>query len=293
MKKSIFKRIAALVCAMIIAVLAMCTGCANNSSNSDESLADVKTSQYQQEISSSSQQETKATKSTAETESKKPDENTDEFDKSKIPEAPRNIKICMRYDNDDFMNFVGFRSEGALLYEDSAFGQFERNYIHLKDDKRQHVVLKKQTGFDFVGTPVVQVTGNAIEGIEKVKDSDTIFFEYGKAADWELEEKTTTYLAGDYPNHIVIGFCFDKDYIKDLNTYRFGRNDKMGEEHLVYRLGDDKKTVETILGKGYDYGNYSFYKNSYQAGDEMGHYYQVVEYKDNLVQRVYILFKEI
>ena len=233
--------------AVIIAVLAMCTGCASNSSSSNESLADVKVSQYQQEISSSSQQET-TTQSTAETESQKPDENTDEFDKSKIPEATRNIKICMRYDGDDFMNFVGFKNDGGLLYEDSAFGQFERNYIHLKDDKRQHVVLKKKAGFDFVGTPMVQVTGNAIEGIEKVKDSDTIFFEYGKAADWELEEKTTTYLAGDYQNHIVIGFCFDKDYIKDLNTYRFGRNDKVGEEHLVYRLGDDKKTVETILG---------------------------------------------
>ena len=131
--------------AMIIAVLAMCTGCANNSSSENESLADVKTSQYQQEISSSSQQETTTqttTQSTAETESKKSDEDTDEFDKSKIPEAPRNIKICMRYDGDDFMNFVGFKNDGGLLYEDSAFGQFENSYIHLKEDKRQHVVLK-------------------------------------------------------------------------------------------------------------------------------------------------------
>ena len=86
---------------------------------------------------------------------------------------------------------------------------------------------------------------------------------------------------------------FDKMLTPDMVDISLEEFDKMGEEHLVYRLGDDKKTVETILGKGYDYGNYSFYKNSYQAGDEMGHYYQVVEYKDNLVQRVYILFKEI
>ena len=107
-------------------------------------------------------------------------------------------------------------------------------------------------------------------------------------AGWKGGIGITLGITGGY----IIGYI-PMAFVAGLLYYRFGRNDKVGEEHLVYRLGDDKKTVETILGKGYDYGNYSFYKNSYQAGDEMGHYYQVVEYKDNLVQRVYILFKEI
>ena len=275
--------------AVIVSVVALFTGCAGNSSDKDDSLADVKVTQYQQETVTTTEKQPEPTPTVTIPDSKKdePSENnTGDFDKTKIPESEKTIRFCSRYDDDEFMSFVGFLNESERMLEQTVLEQLGVGYIHLNSDKEVFRKVKKEAGFDFEGTTVRKVDGNAIEGFTNNETGDILYLEYAEVA------KTVTRMGGDYPNHVITAICIDKDNVKDLNDYHFGRSDKVDEEDKVYHLGDKRETVEKIMGKGYDYGNYSFYQNTITNG-EPEHYYQIVEYGDDTVQRVYFLHKEL
>ena len=271
---------------MIMAVAALLCGC-NNSSSKDDSLTDVKVTHYTQQTTTTvTEQTTAEPKETSETESSEVSEpkkdNLPEFDTNKIPVLTRKLGTASRTDgNGRILCRVAFK-EGEVNTESRMRSNFSGGLFHLDDDKEVLKVNKGDAGFEFKGLPNYIVDGTSLDDVKKVEGSDTIYLEIG-----EVFKRSKIY-GNEYDDHFVTGVCFDRNKIKNLDKYEFADSGKEGSD--LFKLGYSKAQVEQIIGKGYDYGDFSYYKY-YSEEDEI-YYYQIIEYKDGETERVFILNHE-
>ena len=278
-----------------ILAAAMLTGCGessssvkdNSSSSKESSSIDSMVSQNDQKTTTTAESSELTTSESSEAESssvKESETNSSEFDSSKIPELKRKLGTASRTDgNGRILCRVAFK-EGEVNTESSMRSNLSGGLYHLDDDKEVLKVNKSDAGFDFKGLPNYTIDGSRLEDAKKVEGSDTIYLERGEAFTSKRAKIYETY----YEDHFVTGVCFDRNKIKDLNKYEFADSGEEGSD--LYKLGYSKVQVESIIGKGYDYGDFSFYKY-YSENDEI-YYYQIIEYKNGEVERVYILNHE-
>lgn len=302
---------------VITAIMALCmamTGCgkSNGSDNDTNSASDtVKVTQYEAENTDPSSAESTESAETAE-ESESGEEVTTPAPVEEPTEEPPAVtdgvdesQIPIIYSHDDFYISIGESDinlgevgldflEGCGFSYDWEHDEVGLFYVsNLRSEAKNrgefyegNVLEQNDTskGFIFSGTAMVSTFQSEIN-----TEDEPIYIETVTDEDGEEIYTALGFDISRIPNGVESEWTFARTG-KDAN----GRNTGYAD---YFKLGDGKDKVESLIGKGYEYGEYAFYigmSEDFIDDNEDLKVYFIVEYgADDTVQKVFILHRDL